>query len=294
MSGYFQKMGKLIGLIGILVTLMSAFWLLWIGEANIRYSGDHEGTVPFWHRWMPVIVGIILVRFLPFHRKDYNLYQQFDQRSIIIQCVVLLLSGSLFTIFLLSVTLEEMTFQLFFVISKLILLFFIPIILFSFYKRKQYRKPVKATVSNKWYWLTPLIVIMIWGYLNFCSVFSTPFVSIGITDPTMLIGTLLVGFLINSVIEEFFYRVWLQTRLELILGTWPAILLTSLLWASWHIAIHGSGHVDVDVATVIINQGVIGLFLGYLWARYRSIWVIIIVHGLINANPQHLIEILFN
>lgn len=297
MSSYFPKTGKLIGIISMLVILLSSLWLIWIGETDIRYSGDHEGTMPFWNKWIPVIVGIILVRILPFHRKDYNLYQQFDQRSILIQCVVLLLSTFLFTICLLIVNLEGMAFQLLFLISKLIFLLYTPLILFSFYKRKQNKersKPVKAMVSKRWYWLIPLIVIMIWGYLNFFSAFSTPFVPMGITDPIMLVGTLLAGFFINSVIEEYFYRVWLQSRLELILGTWPAILLTSLLWASWHIAIHGSGQWGADIAMVIVNQGIAGLFLGYLWARYRSVWVIIIVHGLINAHPQHLIEILFN
>jgi uncharacterized protein len=40
---------------------------------------------------------------------------------------------------------------------------------------------------------------------------------------------LVVGFLINSLFEELFYRVWLQTRLEGLLGTWPAIMLTSIV-----------------------------------------------------------------
>lgn len=164
-----------------------------------------------------------------------------------VQTVVLFLSGSLFTICLLIANFEGMVFQLWFMISKIVFLLFIPLMLLLFYQsnlKKERPKPVKSMVSNRWYWLTPLIVIIIWGYFNFFSVFSTPFVSmrIGITDPTILIATLLVGFLINSVLEELFYRVWLQTRLELLLGTWPAILFTSLLWASWHIAIHGSGH----------------------------------------------------
>ncbi|MEH7038120.1 CPBP family intramembrane metalloprotease domain-containing protein [Bacillus pseudomycoides] len=299
MSSYFPKAGKLIGVISMLVILLSSLWLIWIGETNIRYSADHEGTMPFWNKWIPVIVGILLARFLPFYRKNYNPLQQFEPRRIMVQTVVLFLSGSLFTICLLIANFEGMVFQLWFMISEIVFLLFIPLMLLLFYQsnlKKERPKPVKSMVSNRWYWLTPLIVIIIWGYFNFFSVFSTPFVSmrIGITDPTILIATLLVGFLINSVLEELFYRVWLQTRLELLLGTWPAILFTSLLWASWHIAIHGSGHWGADTATVIMNLGIVGLFLGYLWARYRSVWVIIIVHGLINAHPQHLLEILFN
>ncbi|MEC2256787.1 CPBP family intramembrane metalloprotease domain-containing protein [Bacillus thuringiensis] len=291
MDSYFPKAGKLIGGIIMLTILLSSLWLIWIGETNIRYSGDHKGTIPFWYKWIPVIVGILLVRFLPFHHKNYNPLQQFEPRRIIIQTAILFLSGSLFTICLLTTNFEGMALQLWFMIFKIILLLFTPLMLLLFYKKER-PKQVKSTGDIRWYQSTPLIVIIIWGYFNFFSIFSTPFVSMKM-EPTILISILLVGFLINSVLEEIFYRVWLQTRLELLLGTWPAILLTSLLWASWHIALHGSGHWDIDTATVIVNLGIVGLFLGYLWARYRKVWVIIIVHGLINAHPQQLIEIIF-
>ncbi|PGC54717.1 CPBP family intramembrane metalloprotease domain-containing protein [Bacillus toyonensis] len=295
MGSYFPKAGKLIGGIIILLILLSSLWLIWIGETNIRYSGDHTGTLPFWNKWIPVIVGILLVRFLPSHHKNYNPLQQFELRRIIIQTVILFLSGFLFTICLLTTNFKGMTLQLWFMIFKIILLLFTPFMLLLFYKsnpEKERQKPVKSTGGNRWYRFTPLIVIIVWGYFNFFSTFSTPFVSARM-EPAILILILLVGFLINSVLEELFYRVWLQTRLELLLGTWPAILLTSLLWTSWHIALHGSGHWDIDTATVIVNHGIVGLFLGYLWARYRKVWVIIIVHGLINAHPQQLIEIIF-
>ncbi|MEN1938694.1 type II CAAX endopeptidase family protein [Paenibacillus sp. 102] len=295
-STYFPKTGKLIAVMSILVILISSLWIIWVGEMNIRYSGDHEGTIPFWNKWIPAIVGILLVHFIPFHYKKYNPLRNFEQRRIIIQSVALFLCGLLFTICILLVNFEGMKFQLWFMLTKFIFILFIPLMLLLFYqvnpKRERF-KPIKSTLNNRWYWFAPLIVIIIWVYLNFFSVFSTPFVSTGITDPTMLIISLLTGFLINSVLEEFFYRVWLQTRLELLLGTWPAIFLISILWASWHIAIHGSGHWDIDIATVITNLGIVGLFLGYLWTRYRNVWAIILVHGLINAPPQYLFQILF-
>jgi membrane protease YdiL (CAAX protease family) len=33
----------------------------------------------------------------------------------------------------------------------------------------------------------------------------------------------------------------------------------------------------------VVGQGVQGLFLGYLWSRYRLMWPILTVHGAINA-----------
>ncbi|WP_433004962.1 CPBP family glutamic-type intramembrane protease [Kribbella sp. CA-294648] len=34
---------------------------------------------------------------------------------------------------------------------------------------------------------------------------------------------------------------------------------------------------------MLVNQGVLGLFLGYLWSRYRRMWPLITVHGAINS-----------
>lgn len=104
-----------------------------------------------------------------------------------------------------------------------------------------------------------------------------------------LVVALLAGFAINAVLEEFFYRKWLQTRWTRVLGgTWPAIILSALVWSSWHIAIQGSGNFAMDLANVVVNQGITGLFLGLLWARYRSLWPLLVTHGLMNANPVRL------
>ncbi|MRG27657.1 CPBP family intramembrane metalloprotease [Laceyella tengchongensis] len=95
----------------------------------------------------------------------------------------------------------------------------------------------------------------------------------------------------QQFVGRAFYRVWLQTRLEELLGSWPAIMLTSIPWSIWHIKIQHTGYLPADVVMAIANQGVTGLFLGYLWSRYRNMWVLIMVHGIINAPPQLLLEL---
>ena len=80
-------------------------------------------------------------------------------------------------------------------------------------------------------------------------------------DLLTLVGTVVVVFLLNSLLEEVFYRWWLQTRWEPILGRRPAL------------------------AAVVVNHGVLGLFLGYLWSTYRLMWKIVVVHGAINVAP---------
>ncbi|MFF3442414.1 CPBP family intramembrane glutamic endopeptidase [Streptosporangium sp. NPDC002721] len=95
---------------------------------------------------------------------------------------------------------------------------------------------------------------------------------------------MIVVFAVNALLEEVFYRRWLQTRWEHLIGRRPAIVLASLVFAAWHIGIHGTGHLPTDLATVFVHQGVQGLFLGYLWSRYRLMWPILTVHGAINAG----------
>ncbi|NBE83869.1 CPBP family intramembrane metalloprotease [Micromonospora sp. NEAU-HG-1] len=76
-----------------------------------------------------------------------------------------------------------------------------------------------------------------------------------------------------------------ESRWESILGRWPAIVLASLVWAAWHVGIQGTGQLGTDLAVVAVNQGVTGLFLGYLWSRYRRMWPLLVTHGAINAAP---------
>ena len=97
-------------------------------------------------------------------------------------------------------------------------------------------------------------------------------------DTLSVITMVLIGFLLNAVVEEFFYRRWLQIRWERVLGgVWPAIMVSSLTWASWHIAIQGTGDWVMDLANVVANQGITGLFLGLSRQRHRAMWPLLLV-----------------
>ncbi|WP_112227734.1 CPBP family glutamic-type intramembrane protease [Lentzea atacamensis] len=50
-------------------------------------------------------------------------------------------------------------------------------------------------------------------------------------------------------------------------------------------AIQSSGDLPADLASTFVNQGILGLFLGYLWSKYRMMWPIVAVHGAVNAVP---------
>src|SRR3712207_9089246 len=68
---------------------------------------------------------------------------------------------------------------------------------------------------------------------------------------TTLFRSALITFMTASVAEWLFYRVMLQTRLEALLGRWPAITATALLFAAMHTHRYGDGPVWEVTAVVL-------------------------------------------
>jgi membrane protease YdiL (CAAX protease family) len=289
----FQRWGKVIGLLSLLVFVLAVGGLMWSGHTEIRYTADHHGTIPIQNKWVPAIVCILLIRIIPFHRPNYHPFHELTKQQLAIQSAVFLFGAILFPVSLLLVDSNTSTFQLWYMGLKLAMLFILPwmalrLILTHPMKRLTPEQPCSLTWRM---WVSPLFIMSVWVYLSYFSVFSVPRTPSVLTNAAELLMTLVVGFLINSLLEELFYRVWLQTRLEELLGSWPAIMLTSIPWSIWHIKIQHTGYLPADVVMAIANQGVTGLFLGYLWSRYRNMWVLIMVHGIINAPPQLLLEL---
>ncbi|MEW4426823.1 type II CAAX endopeptidase family protein [Paenibacillus pabuli] len=292
----FSTWGKAIGLLCMIIMFAAVLWLVWTGSLSIRYTADHEGVIPIWHSWLPAFLGILLIRLIPYKSQNHPSFQQRERHHLVVQSIVLLMSGVLFTAALVTIDPQGLHFELYYLAFKLTTLLCIPLIFLLIYRKTTgaQQEIISAKPRSRRNVIAPLIIIVVWGYLKFYSPIAQPEGVIEATDLTELFLLVLIGFIINSVLEEVFYRVWLQTRLEALLGRWPAILLVSILWSIWHVAIQGYGQWDIDVATVIANHGVTGLFLGYLWARYRKVWVIILIHGLINASPHVLLQILFH
>jgi uncharacterized protein len=94
--------------------------------------------------------------------------------------------------------------------------------------------------------------------------------------------------LFNAAIpEEFFFRYWLQTRIEQRFGRIVAITGAALLFTAWHIpsryflASGGEGHAG-DLGSVLVNTGLpvllTGLIFGVLWDRHRRLSPLIALH----------------
>ncbi|AQA06343.1 hypothetical protein BVC93_12560 [Mycobacterium sp. MS1601] len=288
-------MGK--SIFGLGVTIYIVAFIVIIGDGGqIRYTADSNGTVPFWHPLLPAIIGVALAMLVP-PSSRIEPRPRGSAGTLRIEAAVLLALGLAFTVLLTLLGADEPRYTL----LKVTLLLVLPAMLFAVTTRRAKAKscqPISLeegdldgtrmlALQNLW---RPLVPAAGWAGCFFILSANRPSTSPEL-DPTTLLVVLIGGFLLNAVLEEFFYRRWLQTRWQQLLGgLWPAIVLSSVVWASWHIAIQGQGPLVSDLANAIANQGVTGLFLGLLWARYRAMWPLLVLHGVMNANPITMLQ----
>lgn len=260
---------------GLVIYLAAAIAVVVGAAGQIRFTADSSATIPMWHPWLPAAVGIALALVALPGRTAFVMPTTRDRVDAV---VLTLLAITFAALLVLSGPTEPNYTGL-----KVALLVICPLLLFAVGRR---RGPASGFVDeppgHRW---RPLIPVLGWAATHLVLSAHGPSQRIDVDWVTLVIG-LALGFLINAVVEEFFYRRWLQTRWTRVLGgTWPAIIVSSLLWASWHIAIQGGGDLGMDLANTIVNQGVTGLFLGLLWARGQAMWPLLATHGLMNANP---------
>jgi uncharacterized protein len=99
-----------------------------------------------------------------------------------------------------------------------------------------------------------------------------------------------------GIVEEFFFRWFLQSRLAAWTGSQVSgIFLGALLFGLAHapgILLRGAGAVEglgdspgvvTTLAYVIVTQGVAGLAFGVLWSRTRSFVLVVALHGFVDA-----------
>lgn len=91
---------------------------------------------------------------------------------------------------------------------------------------------------------------------------------------TLLILTLVMVFLVG-LIEEIIFRSILQNRLEMFLGGMGGIIVTSILFGLMH-----SGYGNI---IEIFYSFLVGIIIGYIFYKTRSLPLVAMIHGFINV-----------
>ena len=272
---------------GLSIYFVAAVTVVVLGEGRIRFTADSADTIPVWQPWLAAAVGVGLILITPTTGPIRG--RAAPVGRVRMEALVLLALALTFTVGLTLLGPDEPNYA----VLKIGLLLLAPLLLFAVCRRfgaairrnGPTASPDPGGLADKGRPWWPLIPAVGWTVTYLALSLTNPGTGF-VGDTLTVFAMVLVGFLLNAVVEEFFYRRWLQTRWEGVLGgVWPPIIVSSLAWASWHIAIQGSGDWIVDLANVVANQGVTGLFLGLLWQRYRVMWPLLLVHGLMNANP---------
>ena len=166
-------------------------------------------------------------------------------------------------------------------VSRLLFLFAVPLLVMD---RSGVTVDGKGTampsialkVAEPWRWLGLISVVVSVGLMGYL---ITP--HIGLPSPSLTLYGMLIAFLVIAVCEEIFFRGMMQTRLELILGRWGGIVVTSLVFALTYALIQPydavsqlPGHDLVhDTGMAVLTYGTASMLYGYLWACFRNTWI---------------------
>jgi membrane protease YdiL (CAAX protease family) len=110
----------------------------------------------------------------------------------------------------------------------------------------------------------------------------------------MMIGIMMPLFM-AAIPEEFYFRGYLQTRLEKKWNRLTAILVTNILFAAWHLpsryllseGVEGQAG---DWGQVFLHTGlpvfIVGVIFSIHWSRYRNMVLLVLTHWAIDILPS--------
>ncbi|MFI9553814.1 lysostaphin resistance A-like protein [Nonomuraea endophytica] len=248
-------------------------WLVLTGHTEIvPSSGSGAPSISLWSAFVPALAAIVLAMLVPPKTEPPLPLQELPRARLVRETQVLVGAAVLMAIA------APFAPDLLYHGAKVVFLLVIPLVAFRLIRGGQ---PKARAIPKPVTWLAPLPAVVAWFVLSQIGPFSPPPPG-ELPDMVTLVVLSLLTLLTASVLEEFFYRAWLQTRLEVLYGRWPAIMASSLLFAFMHTTRINPDNPLLGVATIIAFQGVFGLLTGYLWSRYRNLWVPVFVHVVTN------------
>ncbi|TDC86627.1 CPBP family intramembrane metalloprotease [Nonomuraea deserti] len=258
---------------GAAVFVFAYGWLLITVTTEIAPSRDPGAPkISLWAAALPPLAAITLARLVS-PRKPIPRPLTGLPRSRLLKETWTLAGAALLLALMMPIA-QGLLYQL----AKILFLLVVPLAAFRLIRGKDAKaSAIPAPVT----WLAPLPAVAAWFLLSQVGPLAVPLTQ-ELPDPIMLIAGSLITLLTASILEEVFYRAWLQTRLEVLYGRWPAIIAQALLFALMHSSRLHPDALLTSLATIVAFQGVFGLMLGYLWARYRNIWVIFFIHTMTN------------
>ncbi|WP_052745540.1 type II CAAX endopeptidase family protein [Allosalinactinospora lopnorensis] len=271
---------------GAVVFAAVVLLLFGTGETRVLTTGDHMPGEA-WTLWMPVALGMLLIRWIPpwvpEREMAERLHATMKGRAPGPETVVLVacLAGFLVSKLLLDPVFGAMDpglAPLSYHTSKFLFLLFVPLMLIGasgvMRNSQDFTLPKLAVrVFEPWRWagLVPVV-----GYLVFVLIpwAEHPPEMGSVPEHYDVLAALAIGYIATALLEVVFFQGFLQTRLEVLFGRWPAIVLVALVYALTSLvgATFPSGVLNA-VASAIAVQGAAALLYGYLWSRYRNIWL---------------------
>jgi len=126
----------------------------------------------------------------------------------------------------------------------------------------------------------------------------------GVLTPSALAGRIalnaITGLVVVSTLtffEEIGWRGWLLPRLLEHLSARRAVVVTSAIWAGWHVPFQLSGIQHIEgvsplMLALTLPFGIFaaGLVIGWLWLRTESIWIVSLAHGALNNWGQYALK----
>lgn len=283
-AGAASQVGRGALVVASLLLVVAVGGLAITGEYAVRFSADAAAEpYPLWMPLASVLSVLLLTRLVPPRLVNLAPLADIDRQRITREAWVLVGAAIAFPALVLAATAAGMTGDI--VYSPLKVLMFLAIPLLAFRALRGNGPHARwLTRLDRTRALAPIVPVVAWILLARLGPLAPPAVAPeNLPDPVTVAVASVITLLTASVLEEVFYRGFLQTRLESLVGRWPAIAATSILFAAMHIASHVHARtVAVDLATIVAVQGTFGVMQGYLWSRYRNIWAPIAIHIAVN------------